>query len=473
MMLRLVRTAFVDSLQAAANWAAPDDMPAAAPASAPAMSAAVPSPSASHALHLRKLGWRVIAGALLPILVWMAWAPLSMAVVAPAFVKVDLNRRPVQHLEGGIVRAVLVRDGQRVRAGDPVLELGTVSVDADRSRIGLRVHAERAAVTRLEAERTQSTILDFDDDLDTAARLDPRVAQMLRKERSLFESRRSSLASESMLLRRQRERIGSEIGALGAEITQARKALELQRRDLERSRSLLGDGYISATRVSQLEAGVADYASRIEERRSEVERAQQRLLEIDLKLKTAQNNHVQQASDQLKATVARLGDVEQEQRKSEDAAQRQVVTAPADGEVIDLKFTSPGAVVRAGEPIADIVPSGAPLLIEAQIRPEEINHVTTDQPARIKLLASRFRNNTTLTGVVRYVSGDRLIDRTSGMPYYTAMIAANAESLAATEGLKLQAGMPVEVYIEGTAQTALQYLLEPITTTMRRAARPL
>jgi HlyD family secretion protein len=328
-------------------------------------------------------------------------------------------------------------------------------------------------VERREAARALSATLTYHEELNAAARQDARVAQTLRKEKSLFDSRRHALASESALLRRQRERIESEIGALRAEIAQAQNALDLQRRDLERSRGLLGDGYISATRVGQLEAGVADYASRVEERRSEVERAQQRLVEVDLKLKSAQNNHVQQANDHLKTAVARLGDIEQEQRKSEDAALRQVVTAPADGEVIDLKFTSPGAVVRAGEPIADIVPSGAPLLIEAQIRPEEINHVATHQPARIKLLASRFRNNTTLTGVVRYVSADRLIDRASGMPYYTAMIAADAESLAAADGLKLQAGMPVEVYIEGNAQTALQYLLEPITTTMRRAARPL
>jgi membrane fusion protein, epimerase transport system len=379
----------------------------------------------------------------------------------------------VQHLEGGIVRKVLVRDGQRVRAGDPVLELGTVAVDADRNRLNLRLLSERAAVARLEAERSDSATLNFDPELTDAARKEPRFAQVLRKEKSLFDSRRHALASESALLRRQRERIEAEISSLRAEIAQAQQSLDLQRRDLERSRGLLGDGYISATRVGQVEAGVADYASRLEERRSEVERAQQRLLDVDLKLKSAHNNHINLANDQLKAAVARLGEVEQEQRKSEDAALRQVVTAPADGEVIDLKFTSPGAVVRAGEPIADIVPSGAPLLIEAQIRPEEINHVTAELPARIKLLASRYRNNAALSGVVRYVSADRLIDRASGAPYYTAMIAADAQSLAAAGDVKLLAGMPVEVYIEGTSRTALQYLIEPITMTVRRAARPL
>ena len=110
--------------------------------------------SQEHARRLVRSGWWIVLGAIVPLGVWMGFAPLSMAVVAPAFVKVDLNRRPVQHLEGGIVREVLVRDGQRVKAGDPVLVLGDVGVDADRNRLGYRVNVERAALARLEAEQT-------------------------------------------------------------------------------------------------------------------------------------------------------------------------------------------------------------------------------------------------------------------------------------------------------------------------------
>lgn len=427
--------------------------------------------SREHARRLVRGGGWIILGAVLPLSAWVAFAPLSMAVVAPAFVKVDLNRRPVQHLEGGIVRAVLVRDGQRVNAGDPVLMLGDVGVDADRNRLDYRVNVERAALARLEAEQAMARTLVFPKDLQAAARNDERVSEALAKEAALFDARRHSLASEVALMRTQRERVEQEIAALQAQIGQAEISLALQRKDLEANRGLLKDGFISPARLAQIEAVVLDYASKLEERRSELARAAQRLVDSDLKIKSLQNQYVQAASDQLKITAARLGEIEQEQRKSEDAAARQVVTAPASGEVIDLKFTSPGAVVRPGEPIAEIVPSDARLMIEAHIRPEDINHVHLDQGARIKFTAFKYRSTAMVTGRVTYVSGDRLIDRASNLPYYSVMILADADSLRSAGDLRIQAGMPAEVYIEGSTQTPLQYLAEPITSTIRKAGR--
>jgi HlyD family secretion protein len=169
---------------------------------------------------------------------------------------------------------------------------------------------------------------------------------------------------------------------------------------------------------------------------------------------------------------ARLGEIEQELRKSTDAAARQVVSAPAAGEVIDLKFTSPGSVIRPGEQIADIVPVDARLLLEAHIRPEDINNVRLGQHARIRFTAFKYRTTALATGTVSYVSGDRLIERTTNLPYYSVMITADAESLHEV-GLdfKVQAGMPAEVYIDGATQTPFQYLAEPITSTIRKAGR--
>ena len=248
-------------------------------------------------------------------------------------------------------------------------------------------------------------------------------------------------------------------------------ALALQQADLETNRRLLREGFISPSRLAQIEAVVADYAGKLEERRSELARAGQRLGEIDLKIQTIQNAYVQTASDQLKVTAARVGEIEQEMRKSEDAAARQVVTAPASGAVIELKFTSAGAVVRPGDSIAEIVPADARLMIEAHIRPEELNHVHLDQRARIKFTAFKYRNSSMVSGKVNYVSADRLIDQATGMPYFSVMILADPSSLQAVGEFNLQAGMPAEVYIEGSKQTALQYLMEPVTSTVRKAGR--
>jgi membrane fusion protein, epimerase transport system len=427
--------------------------------------------SREQASRLVRIGCWIVAGAVLPLGAWICFAELSMAVVAPGFVKVDLNRRPVQHLEGGIVRQVLVRDGQRVEAGETVLMLGDVGVDADRNRLTYRVEVERAALARHEAEQSLAAKLSFPAELVAAAKQDKRVGEALAKETALFNARRDALASELALMRVHREHIGQEILISREQVAKAQDSLVLQQRFHDANRGLLKGGFISSTRIEQIEATVADYGAKLEEQRSALSRAVQRLIESDLKIKSVQNEYAKAASDQVKATAARLAEIEQELRKSEDAAARQVVVAPAAGEIIDLKFTSPGAVVRPGEPIAEIVPSDARLLIEAHIRPEDVSHVSVEQRAQVKFTAFKYRSTSMITGKVTYVSADRLVDRANNFPYYSVMILVDADSLRAAGDLKVQAGMPAEVYIEGTKQTPLQYLAEPITTTVRRAGR--
>jgi HlyD family secretion protein len=431
------------------------------------------TPSEAQGRRLGRLGLRIFLLALLPLGAWVCSAPLSMAVVAPAYVKVDLNRRPIQHLEGGIVRQVLVRDGQHVRAGEPVLLLGDVGVDADRNRLAYRAVVERAGLARLESEQLRAGALQFPHDLRDAAGRDPRVAQALAKEAALFASRRTSLESEVALMRAQRQQVGSEADALRAQIANIERSLTLQRQDLELNRGLQRDQFISAAKLSQIEAAVADYAAKVDERRSELARAAQRIADIDLRIRSLQNAYVQTASDEVKATLARLTDIDQEMRKTDDAASRQVVVAPASGEIIDLKFTSPGAVVRPGDSIAEIVPSEARLMLEAHIRPEEINHVQLHQKARIKFTALKYSGVPMVEGKVAYISADRLVDRASGMSYFSVLVAADEKSLGARHDLRLQAGMSAEVYIDGTTQTPLQYLVEPVMSTFRKAGRQL
>ncbi len=370
-----------------------------------------PRSSVEHARRYARAGWWVILGAVVPLGLWVTFAALSMAVVAQAFVKVDLNRRPVQHLEGGIVHSVLVRDGQTVNAGDPILVLGDVGVEADRNRVAYRVRTEQAAIARLEAEENLHGTLVFAGELLAAARQDPRIEEALTKETSLFNARRTSMSSEVTLMRAQGERVEQEIVALRAQVGHAQAATAAHAQELEAHRRLLTEGFISPTKLVQLEAAQSDYSLKTEERRSELARAQQRLLDNALKIKALTNTYSRTASDQIKVTAARLTEIEQERRKSDDAAQRQVVRAPAGGTVIDLKFTSPGAVVRPGEAIAEIVPSDARLMIEAQVRPEEIANVQRDQSARIRFTAFKFRNAGIVTGKVSYISADRLMMR--------------------------------------------------------------
>lgn len=427
-----------------------------------------------HVRDARRLtywGMAVLVCGLLPAAAWLSFAPLSSAVVAPAYVKVDLNRRPVQHAEGGIVREVLVRDGQRVRQGEPMLVLGDVSVDADKNRLDHRVLLERASLARLDAEQNMAAAIAFPRDLVATSQADPRLEQQIAKERSLFEARRDALSGQTRLLRAQREKVAEEIVALRSQIAKATESMKFQRSDLETNRKLLKDGFISAARIAQLESAVADYGVKIEERRAELARAEQRSVDTDLRIRTLESEYRQQASDQLKITAARLSEIEQEQRKATDASARQVISAPASGEIIDLKYSTPGTVISPREAIADIIPDNTKLVTEARIRTEDISRIQRGQPADIRFTAFKYRTTRLVHGTVVYVSADRLIDRASNFPYYTVLVEADLASLAAAGELKLSAGMPAEIYIKGEDRTPLQYLVEPVTQVLRHAAR--
>ena len=431
-------------------------------------------PLALHVRDARRLthwGMAVLVCGLLPAAAWMSFAPLSSAVVAQAYVKVDLNRRPVQHAEGGIVREVLVRDGQRVRQGEPLLVLGDVSVDADRNRLDHRVKTERASLARLDAEQTMARAITFPPDVIETAANDPRLAEQLAKERSLFDARRDALVGQVRLLRSQREKVAEEIVALRAQIAQASESMKFQKNDLETNRKLLKDGFISATRIAQLEGTVADYGVKIEERRAELARAEQRAVDADLRIRSLESDYRQHASDQLKVTAARLSEIEQERRKSLDASARQVITAPASGEIIDLKYSTPGSVIPPRETIADVVPDDTRLVIDARVRTEDIGRIHRGQAADIRFTAFTYRTTQLVRGKVVYVSADRLIDRATNAPYYSVLVEADPASLATAGDLKLLAGMPAEIYVKGDERTPLQYLVEPVTQVLRRAVR--
>ena len=413
----------------------------------------------------------VLGLGLLPAIGWLALAPLSSAVVAPAYVKVDLNRRPVQHAEGGIVREVKVRDGDRVRQGDTLMVLGDVSVDADKNRLTYRVHAELASVARLDAEQALSAAIVWPPELMAAAATDPRLAEQIGKEKLLFGARRQGLLSQSALLRQQRDKVAQEIVAMRSQIAQAGESMALQKVDLENNRGLLKDGFIAPTRIVQLEAVVADYGVKLAERHSELARAEQRLLDTDLKLRGIENDYRKDASDQLKITASRMQEIQQELRKSTDASVRQVIVAPADGEVMGLRVTAPGAVIPPRETIADIVPANPKLVVEARVSTEDINRVHVGQLADIRFTAFKARTTKLVDGKVLYISGDRIVDREANQAFYTVQIEANAKSLADAGDLKLLAGMPAEVYLKGEQRTPLQYLLEPITQVLDRSAR--
>jgi HlyD family type I secretion membrane fusion protein len=402
--------------------------------------------------------------------VWAAYAPLSGAVIAPGFVKVDLNRKLVQHQEGGIVRAVRVRDGDRVEAGQELVLLDDVRIDAQLDLLRTQLDAEHAKAARLEAERAYQSSPSFPKALKQRSG-EPKIAELLAREATLFRARRQALDSQVAVLRRQIRETSEEAEALAQQIKAEEQALKLQKEELTLNEGLLAQGYVQKPRLLALQRGVAEYEARHGERRAELSKARQRASELELRILTMRNAYTQSAADELKEASARIFDLEERIRPSRDASERQKISSPIAGEVVGLRVFNSGSVIGPREILMEIVPEEKRLIVEARIRPEDVNYVRARSPAEVRLTAYPTRTTPLVHGAVSYVSGDRMVDQQTGAAYYVVHVDVTEQALAQAGNLRLQAGMPAEIFIRTDSRTTVDYLLAPVTAYLRRAMR--
>jgi HlyD family type I secretion membrane fusion protein len=421
--------------------------------------------------------WRIVRAGLIVIALlvvvvggFLAFAPLSGAIVAPGVVKVDLDRKVVQHQEGGIVSRILVRDGDRVQAGQTLLTMEDIRVDATNELLRTQLDAELARSARLTAEGRLDASLRFPREL-TARAGDVRVGELLARERSLFAARRDSLEGQVALLHTQIRETQGEIQAWSDQLRAGEEAIRLQKEELAQNEGMLGQGFVSKTRILTLQRAVAEYEARRGENLAEMAKAKQRVAELELRIVTLRNTYMEQAANELKESTARVFDLQERLRPSQDAAQRQLVKAPVAGEVVGLRVTTPGAVVGPRDPLLELVPENPDLIIEARVQPEDIASVSKGAAADVRLTAFKQRITPVVSGEVVYVSADRLQAKPDEPPYYAAHIRVGPDALQAAGDLRLQAGMPAEVFIRTESRTALQYLLTPVSAYLQRSMR--
>lgn len=426
----------------------------------------------AEARAIIRSGLLVLGAGAVAFVLWASLAPLSGAIIAPAFVKVDMNRKVVQHQEGGLVKEIRVRDGDRVKAGQPLIVIEDVRVDAAVELLRQQLDAERAKAARLEAERTFAPKLAFPAALESRRSV-ARTAETLERETAQFRARREALDGQVAVLRKQIAETLDEVRALDDQIAAEARAIKLQKDELAVNEKLLKENFVQRTRLMALERAVAEYEARWGEHRAELAKARQRSSELELRVLSMRNTYMQGATDELKETTARIFDLEERLRPSRDAAERQTIRAPAAGEVVGLRVFSAGAVVGPRDVLLEVVPDDRTLIVEARIRPEDVNHVKQGSMADVRLTAYKQRSTPLVEGRVLYVSGDRLVDGqgTSAQAYYAVHVEVPASSLAAAGNLHLQAGMPAEVYIRTGSRSMLDYVLAPITNFLRRGMR--
>jgi len=406
----------------------------------------------------------------LAVAVWAALAPVSGAVIAPGAVKVDMYRRTVQHQEGGIVGEVLVRDGSRVKAGDPLIVLKDVKVEAGIELALTQLDGELAKSARLQAEQAWAKQIEFPAELIQRAN-DPRIAELLRRETSLFRTRREAYDAQLGLIKAQIGDIENEIRARQAQIKADHAAVGFQRDELESNRKLLREGFISNVRILALERGLADVGARLSEHQADLATARGKVSELKLKAENLRTTLMQEAANEMRQTTLQMLDLRERLRPLQDAVTRQRITAPIGGEVVGLKITTVDAVIGPRDPILDIVPENVELIVEGRVRPEDVNYVSIGAEADVRLTSFRQRVTPVVVGSVIYVSADRIEDKNERTAYYVVHVRVTPDALARAGNLKLQAGMPAELYIKTAARTALMYVLDPITGFLQRSLR--
>lgn len=404
---------------------------------------------------------------------WMAFAPLHGAVVVPATLVVPNYRKTVQHLEGGIVSEIFVRQGEFVKAGQPLLRLSDVQASAVVEMLQDQLDAEHARSARLNAERALQATLSFPDELAARAKKQPKLMTILGAERTLFNARQRQLAGQIAVLRTQIRQIREEIIGLEAELAAANEVNAYLTEELKMNEDLLDKKFVQKTRVMGFKRAVAEKDERRGEYIAEIAKARQKISEAELRIIGLNDAYVKEASGELKESNQKMLDLQERLKPSEDALKRQIVVAPVSGEVVDLKVHTIGGVVAPREPLLDIVPQETTLIVEGKVRTDEIAYVLPNAPVTVQLSAFKQRLTPMIDGKVTYISADTLTDSVNGVPvpFYRIQAALDAKSLQDAGISKLAPGMPAVVFVQTRQRSALDYMVEPVTDSLRKSLR--
>ncbi|GGD34661.1 HlyD family type I secretion periplasmic adaptor subunit [Aureimonas glaciei] len=418
-----------------------------------------------------RLGHGLIVVFLVGFFGWAVLAPLTAGAIAPGIVSPDGNRRTVQHLEGGIIAEIKVKDGDRVRKGDPLVVLQSIQA-ASSNRASLDQHRTlQATLARLEAQQRDAPNITFPrdlvEDVDQLA-----VAPIMEGQRSIFERERASHEVQRQVLADRIAQLDEQVLASQSRVASAESQIESVAEELVGKEKLLKKGFVSKPDVlrlrrarAELEGGRGEYLGDIAEARQKIGELQTQIASLDADRQNKLASDLDLARGNLALAVERLN-------TSQDILDRTVVMAPISGTVVDSKFSSPGGVVQRGEPILDIVPSEEKLLIDARISPLDVDVVTIGMPATVHLNAFSARGLPRISGAVRSISADRIVDPVTAQPYYLAKVEVSPEELAGIDKkLTLVAGMPAEVLFVTGHRTMARYLLEPFEDAFRRGLR--
>jgi len=430
-------------------------------------SAETPSPVETDDKPIRIIGLIVLLSTLGIFGIWACWAPIDGAALAPGFVAVKSHKKTVQHLDGGIVSQLLVKNGDIVEEGDLLLTLDGTENKAQLEIARGQFITLAAQVARLEAERDGKSAIVYPEPLNDAA--DLRITEAKRTENQLFVARKNAHEGEMAVLTQRVGQLNSKIDGLKGQRSSKQDLVASYSEEARDLKELLAEGFADKQRLRDTERNYMLNKGEISALTSEIAASQIQIGETKLEILQLEKKFQEDVSTKLSEAQTDLYDVTQRMSATKDKVVRIDIKAPVSGRVMGMEMHTVGGVILPGHPILDIVPQKEELIVDAQVSPLDIDRVSIGLVAEVRFTAFKQALTPVIEGRMIGLSADRLIEEKTGTPYYQAEIELTPESYQKMAHLELVPGMPVEVLIKTGERTVFEYLTKPISNAFARS----
>jgi len=401
---------------------------------------------------------------------WSYFAVISSAVVAPGVVSLEGNRKTVQHLEGGIVQKILVREADTVQMGDQLIILDDTEAASNLSVLEQRRATSEAVIARLIAEQTFADKVVFPDDLLSSD--DPQIKSLVQTQANIFADRRSIFLSQTEILEFRAEQLNAQAEGNEKQLAAVQRRLELRTELMERIKSGEALGVIESNRLSEMQDSVIEIEVSVADAISTIAQVKVAAGEARLNILKNKQEYSERANTEYKQERSDLAEVEEKLNVARDRMRRTAILAPTSGKVQNLTVTTQGSVIRSGEILMEIVPSDDTLLVDAKIAPVDVDNVHAGLETEVRFTAFKNRYSKVVLGKVVSISSDVVTsDQANQSPHYLARIKVDDDQLTDEMRKGLTAGMPADVVILTGERTVLEYITEPLTAAFSKSLR--
>lgn len=401
---------------------------------------------------------------------WAAVATLDKAVIAQGYVQTESNRKTVQHFEGGIVREILVKEGDEVTEGQVLFRLQKTQAEASSETVRHQLDAALALESRLIAERDQAAEIGWPKEFDGRSG-DPVLSHTMSDQVNEFQERRASLQGQIKLLESRIEQLQTEIQGIDMEKDATDKQVGYIAKELVGLHELSAKQLIPASRVYAMEREQSRLEGEIGRLVADHAKAESTIGETNLQIRQTKQKFQEEVAASLLDARQKVAELRERVTVTGDVLSRDDIKAPRSGTVQNLKVFTNGQVVRSGEALLDIVPSDEPLVVEAQFSTADIDNVHAGLQAEIRFPAFHSRTIPVMLGTLETISEDRLIDDMTHQYYYRGIISLNRAEIPEQYRARVRPGMPAEVIVSVGARTVLSYLVSPLANSLRKAFR--